>query len=103
MPYELPGDVPAGDYSIQVNLISEPDMGSASMHAALIYRPTVSGGSDTTLLAMDGTQPPMGGFVVALVGNLPALDADCGDELVVQLAATGSASFLELSVSGSLP
>jgi hypothetical protein len=101
MPYVLPGQVPAGAYSIQVNAAAEPDMGSASLHGALVYR-RASGGSDTPLLAMDGTQPPSGGFVLSLAGNLPTLDAECGDELVVQLAA-GSANFLEISVSGSLP
>jgi hypothetical protein len=104
MPYVLPGQVPAGQYSIQINPVAVPvEMGSASLHSALIYRPTVSGGSDRTLLEMDGTQPGSGGFVLSLDGNLPALDAGCGDQLVLQLAATGDASFLELTVSGSLP
>jgi hypothetical protein len=100
LPYVLPGNVPAGAYSIQVDLAAEPDMGTASLHGALLYRP--ASGSDQTLLMMDGTEPATGGFTFMLAGNLPALDAECGDELVVQLTA-GSANFIELSVSGSLP
>jgi hypothetical protein len=89
-------------YSIRVDSVSEPGMGSASLHGALIHRPA-SGGADTTLLMMDGAQDASGNVMLSLAGNLPALDAECGDELVVQLTATGSANFIELSVSGSLP
>ena len=112
IPYVLHGPLPAGNYHLTVEAYQRNY--DAILHAEILYRPGgpdagsgVDGGPFQTILSADGTPPlPDAGSFVYLEANAnqAAIEAACGDTLMVRVqAVSGTADLLSVVPTLEIP
>jgi hypothetical protein len=106
--YALPGPLPAGGYTVEVDGYSSAD--DAHITAELLLRPggAVDGGSDVQIAMMDGPPPPANGGSKARTWIKTAVCASgmgsAGDGLVLRVHyVSGSAIFGSISTVLTIP